>query len=184
MKLKSLQPAASAVAALQLEDITPVTALTAGASQLAPEQVLQKKRGIEASMMTEEEMTAEDKKRKRRASKAANKAKKQRAADESMVSATSAASPAAAAAKAKAESRVLDEELRRDSRVTLTTAGGGKKGSSEGKSAGIGSLAKSSNFFSKLQQESNDKIKLKSGTSKAKAVVKNPFAGSANAFKL
>jgi hypothetical protein len=108
-KLKSLQPSASAVASLMLEDITPVTVLGGNASQSAPEQVLEKKRGKEGSLMADVELTSEDKKRKRRASKAANKAKKQRTADDAMFTAGSAttASPAQAAAKAREENRAL-----------------------------------------------------------------------------
>jgi hypothetical protein len=197
-KLKSLQPSASAVASLMLEDITPVTVLGGNASQSAPEQVLEKKRGKEGSLMADVELTSEDKKRKRRASKAANKAKKQRTADEAMFTAGSAttASPAQAAAKAREENRALDEELRRDSRVTLAgasgAAAGGKKkpaASTSGAAAGAGastaSYAKSASFFLKLQQETSDKIKQKvAEKGGAKPKVANPFKSSASSLKL
>jgi hypothetical protein len=199
-KLKSLQPSASAVASLMLEDITPVTVLVGNASQSAPEQVLEKKRGKEGSLMADVELTSEDKKRKRRASKAANKAKKQRTADDAMYTAGSAttASPAQAAAKAREENRALDEELRRDSRVTLAgTSGaavGGKKkpaaststsGAAASAGASTASYAKSASFFSKLQQETSDKIKQKvAEKGGAKPKVANPFKSSASSLKL
>jgi U3 small nucleolar RNA-associated protein MPP10 len=190
-KLKTLQPSASAVASLMLEDITPVTVLGGNASQLAPEQVQAKKHGKDGAMMAEEEMTSEDRKRKRRASKAANKAKKTRAADEAMYTDKQAAGPGAAAARARAEARTLDEELKRDSRVTLTT------GSQTGKKGGAGatapsstsgsantSFSKSSSFFNKLQQETSDNIKKKAAQKGGKAPVVNPFTKSVNSLKL
>lgn len=182
-KLKSLQPSASAVASLLLEDVTPVTMLGANASQLAPEQVLEKKRGIEGSYMAEEELTSEDRKRKRKASKAATKAKKVRAADEAMHTAAGAAGPTATAAKAREDNRALDEELRRDSRVTLTTAGPGGKKAPPAATGGT-SYAKSSAFFSKLQQETSEKVKQKAAEKGTKPKLANPFKSSASAMKL
>ena len=61
------------VSSLMLEDVAPhASASLAAASQQAPEQVLGKKRGMEASMMAEAELGSDDRKRLRRASKAAN----------------------------------------------------------------------------------------------------------------
>mmetsp|Transcript_116521 Transcript_116521/g.228626 ORF Transcript_116521/g.228626 Transcript_116521/m.228626 type:complete len:690 (+) Transcript_116521:28-2097(+) len=187
-KLKTLQPNASALSSLLLEDITPITAMSAVTSQLAPEQIQQKKLGKEASMMAEEEMTSEDRKRKRRASKAANKAKKVREADEAMYTGHNATGPAAEAAKAKEDSRALDEQLKRDSRVTLAGGaaqsgkrGGSKNTQSEGNDA---SYAKSASFFSKLQQETSDQIKKKTAQKGGKPAITNPFSSSANSLKL
>lgn len=149
-----------------------------------------KKRGLEASLKSTEELTSDDRQRQRRASKAANKAKKSRELDEKAISGA-ATGPAAARERARADEKALDDQLRRDSRVVLTTAGPGGPASKKAKtsaapSAGSGdvSYAKSSSFFSNLQQETANLVKKKATGNAAKPSVKNPFAHTSNSLKL
>lgn len=186
-KIRTLQPSTSALSSLQLEDVTPLTSAQATTSQLAPEQVHEKKHGKQASLMAEEEMTSDDRKRARRASKAANKAKKVHEADEKMHTGAK-EGPGSARDKIREENKTIDEELKRDSRVLLTTPG--PAGSSSNKKAKTApsqdttSYSKSASFFSRLQQETSDQIKKKGVAKPGKGPVTNPFALSSNSVKL
>lgn len=186
-KIRTLQPSTSALSSLQLEDITPLTSAQASTSQLAPEQVFEKKHGKQASLMAEEEMTSDDRKRARRASKAANKAKKARTEDEKLLAGAQ-EGPGSAREKVREENKAIDEELKRDSRVLLTTPGPSGTSNKKAKTATVAqdttSYSKSSSFFSRLQQETSDQIKKKSSSKSGKPVVANPFAMSSNSVKL
>ena len=198
------------VSSLMLEDVAPhASASLAAASQQAPEQVLGKKRGKEASMMAEAELGSDDRKRLRRASKAANKAKRVRELDAAHGTQSQPGAAAGTGGTAQErkrqheqESRALDNELRQDSRVVLTganatasSATANKKAKAAATAGGAGKHAdttaysKSSSFFSRLQQDTSDQIKKKSsglGASKKgpAGAVTNPFAKSSTALKL
>lgn len=148
--------------------------------------MFEKKHGKQASLMAEEEMTSDDRKRARRASKASNKAKKARVEDEKLLTGAK-EGPGSAREKLREENKAIDEELKRDSRVLLTTPG--PTGSSNKKVKTVTAqdstaYSKSSSFFSRLQQETSDQIKKKTSGKPGKSPVTNPFALSANSVKL
>lgn len=134
-------------------------------------------------------MTSDDRKRARRASKAANKAKKVHEADEKMHTGEK-GGPGAWRDKVREENKAIDEELKRDSRVLLTTPGPAGTSSNKRAKTSTGAsdttaYSKSASFFGRLQQETADQIKKKSSLGKSgKAPVTNPFAFSSNSVKL
>lgn len=152
--------------------------------------MFEKKHGKQASLMAEEEMTSDDRKRARRASKASNKAKKARVEDEKLLTGAK-EGPGSAREKLREENKAIDEELKRDSRVLLTTPGPAGTSNKKAKTSASStpaqdttSYSKSSSFFSRLQQETSDQIKKKAVGKSGKPIVANPFAMSANSVKL
>ena len=162
-----------ALPSLALEDIVPT--VQSSASQLAPEQVTEKRKGRDASLLSKEELTSDDRKRLRRARKAAGTTHEEEADDNE---------PAGRKKKMQQqrakEDKSLDEELRRDKRVVLSgkdTHGGSANDDGQ-------SFSKSASFFSKLQENAQAEISgsLKNKNKKDKKnVVANSSGGK---FKL
>lgn len=153
-KLQSLGVSSSlgGLSSLELEDIVPL--VNSAASQLAPEQILQKRRGRDSSLLSTEELTSEDRKHLRRARKeAGRRGDKDRAASDSEDGADTKASRKRKLVKAD---RVLDQELARDKRVSLS--GASMKNSGGGNDEDSTAYSKSAAFFTKLQHNAQAEI--------------------------
>lgn len=126
-----------ALPAVEMEDITPFSVNTA-ATIGAPEQLMEKKRGKKITMLTSAELTREDRRKLRKHKKEENKLKKKEQDKDSSIQNL----------RRKADEK-LNSELKSDKRVIMT--------SSNGKST-PSSFTKSSNFFSKLQEDATKNI--------------------------
>lgn len=122
-----------------MEEITPITMATA--SQMAPEEIFEKKKG---DIVGDDEKTAEDRKRQRRQ----KKIKKKFAAQEKEKKETLKAKTTGKTTKKKAV-----EQLKKGVRNTIV---GEQKGSGGG--SVTKNLTSSTQFFNKLQDEVTKKI--------------------------
>jgi U3 small nucleolar ribonucleoprotein component len=138
-----------------MEDATPI-AESMGVSK-APEEVMKKKTGRNAALLSNEELTSNDKKRLRRATKA--KAKKQRTSDLAETEIAAKVDPNGRIAR-KVEDRKTLEVVQNDKRVVTGT-----------ESAHAGDSSKSSAFFSRMQEsvraEIQDSMNSKKSSKKA-----------------
>ncbi len=152
-KLQSLG-AAPLLSSLEMEDIVPL--VNSSASQLAPEQVQQKRRGRDSSLLSAEELTSEDRKRLRRARKeVGRKAGQSGAGSDSEDGGDTKAGRKRKLGKAD---RALDQELARDKRVTLSGGAPGKSSDSGRNDEDNTAYSKSAAFFAKLQNSAQAEI--------------------------
>jgi U3 small nucleolar RNA-associated protein MPP10 len=164
----------TALSSLELEDILP--GMESSASQFAPGQVLEKRKGRDASLMSKEELTSDDRKRLRRARKNAR-------SDSEDSDAEQKGGKAGRKQQRAKDDKHLDDELRRDKRVTLNGKSSKHGGGTNGDENQNGEYSKSASFFEKLQQNAQSEI---SGVGKGekkskKKVVEN---GSGSSYKL
>lgn len=138
---------------LQMEEVTPITMTSA--SQMAPEEIFEKKKG---ERVGEGEKSTEDRKRERRQKKIKKKfASKEKEKKESLK----------AKSTGKSSKKKAVEQLKKGMRNTLVS----EQNKNGGEVAGGKSFTSSTNFFNKLQDEVTKKIsdhKAKSGPTKAK----------------
>jgi U3 small nucleolar RNA-associated protein MPP10 len=136
------EPVVTGLPSISLEEVLP-SAENHGSTS-APEQVLEKKSGRAAALLTEEELGRDDRQRLRRASKAVRR--KQRKLDESEEKLIAKINPGAGN---KYEAKKALEEIRGDKRVV------------QGRTEGNKGFGKSSDFFSDMQQQAQIDIAAK-----------------------
>ncbi len=137
----------------------------------------EKRRGRDGALLSKEELTSDDRKRLRRARKAAGK---------NLPSDEESGDDAKAKRQRRAkEDKSLDEELRRDKRVTLQQRGGGsgQRHDSEHPEGGSEAFAKSASFFSRLQQNAKAEIS-GAGAAKEKKSKKSAVHSNGGNYKL
>ena len=130
-----------ALPALEMEDIAPYSQNSA-ATAAAPEEIMEHKRGKKVTLLTSAELTREDRKKLRRHKKEVNKAEKAEQEKDTSIKNLR-----------KQASKKLDEELRADKRVVLSNTAKSKKHEDQNQ------FSKSSAFFSKLQEDTQQQIK-------------------------
>jgi hypothetical protein len=129
---------------------------------------LEKKRGKKVTLLTSAELTREDRKKLRRHTKAVNKAQKEVEAKDTSIKNL----------RKQAEKK-LTEDLKSDRRVILANEGNKKS-----KHDDANQYSKSSNFFNKLQQETQQQIANKADKSNLKRKRDEDSGRSASSFKL
>ena len=138
--------ASKSVSSLSIEDATPVA--ESFGSTKAPEEVLKKKTGRNAALLSVEELTGDDKKRLRRATKA--KTRKQHSADRAQEEIAAKLDPQSRAAR-KVEERRMRDDVKNDKRVVAGRL-----------DANADSSSKSSAFFARMQDAARSEIQEKS----------------------